>query len=165
MPTQDEMDINERLKYLRIMRKRYIRADRDGRGRLLDEMEQVSGLDRKTLIRRMNSKLERQPRRKQRGRTYGCELDDALRVIAESFDHIAAERLAPNLAWMAEHLASHGELEVSAALVDGTNRQQLTDGSSGWWDGLPLWCTPEKDDAREFAPLPIPEQFRQYRED
>lgn len=118
MPTQEEMDINERLKYLRIMRKRYISADRDGRGRLLDEMEQVCGLDRKTLIRRMNSKLERQPRRKQRGRTYGCEVDDALRVIAESFDHIAAERLAPNLVWMAEHLAAHGELRVSPPLLE-----------------------------------------------
>jgi len=118
MPTQDEMDIGERLKYLRIMRKRYLRADRDGRGRLLDEMEQVSGLDRKTLIRRMSDGLERRPRRKQRGRTYGCEVDDALRVIAESFDHIAAERLTPNLVWMAEHLASHGELQVSPTLLE-----------------------------------------------
>lgn len=118
MPTQDEMDINERFKYLRIMRKRYICADRGGRGRLLDEMRQVTGLDRKTLIRRMTSKLERQPRRKQRSRTYGCEVDDALRVIAESFDHIAAERLGPNLVWMAEHLAAHGELRVSPALLE-----------------------------------------------
>lgn len=118
MPTQDGMDINERLKYLRIMRKRYICADRGGRGRLLDEMRQVTGLDRKTLIRRMDSKLERQPRRKQRSRTYGCEVDDALRVIAESFDHIAAERLGPNLVWMAEHLAAHGELRVSPALLE-----------------------------------------------
>jgi len=112
------MDINERLKYLRIMRKRYMRADRDGRGRLLDEMEQVCGLHRKTLIRRLHGELERRPRRRQRGRTYGCEVDDALRVIAESFDYIGAERLGPNLVWMAKSLASHGELEVSAALLE-----------------------------------------------
>ncbi|MGQ9556244.1 MAG: integrase [Anaerolineae bacterium] len=118
MPTKDEMDINERFKYLRIMRKRYVCADRDGRGRLLDEMEQVSGLDRKTLIRHMNGELERQPRRKQRGRRYSCEVDDALRVIAESFDYIAAERLTPNLVWMASHLASHDEMQVTPELLE-----------------------------------------------
>ncbi|MGQ9733426.1 MAG: integrase [Candidatus Zipacnadales bacterium] len=118
MPTQDEMDIEERLKYLRIMRKRYAPADREGRGRLLDEMEQVTGLDRKTLIRRMKGKLERKRRRQQRGRTYGPEVDDALRVIAESFDHIAAERLTPNLVWMAKQLGAHGEIRLSPELLE-----------------------------------------------
>jgi hypothetical protein len=41
-----------------------------------------------------------------------------LRVIAESFDHIAAERLASNLVWMAKHLASHGELQASPVLLE-----------------------------------------------
>jgi hypothetical protein len=117
MPTQDKMDIDERFKYLRIMRKRYGAAHREERGRLLDEMEQVTGLDRKTLVRRMRTPPERKARRKQRCRTYGPQVDDALRVIAESFDHIAAERLAPNLVWMAQHLATHGELPVSAPLL------------------------------------------------
>ncbi len=35
--------------------------------------------------------------RKQRGRTYGPKVDDALRVIAESFHYVCAERLVPNL--------------------------------------------------------------------
>ncbi len=118
MPTQDEMDIDDRLKYLRIMRKRYQRANREERGQLLDEMREVTGLDRKTLIRRMKGKLERKPRQKQRGRAYGPQVDDALRVISESMDHIAAERLTPNLVWMAEHLARHGEIEVSPVLLE-----------------------------------------------
>jgi hypothetical protein len=117
MPNQEEMTIDERLKYLRIMRKRYKQADRKERGVLLDEMEQVTEMDRKTLIRRMKGSLERKRRRKQRGRTYGPEVDDALRVISESLDHIAAERLTPNLVWIATHLAAHGELQSSAELL------------------------------------------------
>jgi IS30 family transposase len=118
MPEHDAMTIDERRKYLKIMRPRYKAADRRGRGALLDEMEQVTGLDRKTLIRLMHGSLERKPRQRQRGRTYGPEVDDALRVIAESCDYICAERLQPNLVAMAKHLAKHGELRLSAALLE-----------------------------------------------
>jgi len=118
MPEHDAMTIDERRKYLKIMRPRYKAADRRGRGALLDEMEQVTGLDRKTVIRLMHGSLERKPRQRQRGRTYGPEVDDALRVIAESCDYICAERLQPNLVAMAKHLAKHGELRLSAALLE-----------------------------------------------
>lgn len=85
---------------------------------MLDEMEQVTGLQHKTLIRPMRSKkVERRARRRQRGKAYGAEVDDALRVIAESHDDICVERLTPNLVSMAEHLASHGELQTSPSLL------------------------------------------------
>ena len=113
MSTEDKMTIDERWKYLRMMKKRYIKADRKGQGQLLDEMEAVTGMYRKSLIRLMNGSLERKPRSGQRGRIYGPEVDDALRVIAESLDYICAERLTPNLVWIANHLAVHGELETS----------------------------------------------------
>ncbi len=45
-------------------------------------------------------------------------MDDALRIIAESVDYICAERLAPNLPWLAKHLAAHGELTLSLQLLD-----------------------------------------------
>jgi len=118
MSIEDKMTIDERWKYLRTMKKRYIKANRKERGRLLDEMEAVTELHRKSLIRLMDGSLQRKPRRKQRGCTYGPEMDDALRVIAESLDYICAERLTPNLVWMAEHLATHGELEVSPLLLE-----------------------------------------------
>jgi hypothetical protein len=51
-------------------------------------MEAVTELHRKSLIRLLNGSLERKPRRRQRGRTYGPQVDDALRVIAESLDYI-----------------------------------------------------------------------------
>jgi len=122
MTTEDKMTIDEQLKYLRRMKKRYARADRKERGHLLDEMETVTELHRKSLIRLLRGNLERRPRRKQRGRAYGAAVDDALRVIAESLDYLCAERLTPNLVWTAEHLAAHGELAVSPALLEQLNQ-------------------------------------------
>jgi hypothetical protein len=95
MSTEDKMNIDERRKYLRRMKKRYAQATRKEQGRLLDEMEAVTELHRRSLIRLMNSSLERKARGTQRGRTYGQEVDNALRVIAESWDYICALVLYP----------------------------------------------------------------------
>ena len=122
MSIEDRMTIDERRKYLRMMQKRYLQAGRKVQGQLLDEMETVTGLHRKSLIRLMNSGLTRRPRRRQRGRIYGPEVDDALRVIAESLDYICSERLTPNLPWLAEHLAAHGELGISSHLLEQLGR-------------------------------------------
>jgi hypothetical protein len=120
MPTDDKMNIEERFKYLRIIHRRYAVADRKERGQLLDEMEATTGLNRKTLVRRMNGNRVRKRRCRQRGQTYGADVDDALRVIDDALDHITAERQTPNLVWMADLLAMHGELVLSPQL-----RQQL----------------------------------------
>jgi transposase InsO family protein len=100
------------------MKKRYVQSTREEKGRLLDEMEAVTELHHKSLIRLMNGSLERTPRQKQRGRTYGPEISYALSVIAESFDYLCAERLTPNLVWMANQLATHGEIVVSPLLLE-----------------------------------------------
>ncbi|MCK4898185.1 MAG: hypothetical protein KAS38_05385 [Anaerolineales bacterium] len=97
MSDDDKMTINERRKYLRMVKKRYIKADKVVQRLLLDEMEAVTGLHRKSLIRLMASNLKRKPRRRHRGRQYGADVDDTLRVISESSDYICAERLQPNL--------------------------------------------------------------------
>jgi len=51
------MTINERRKYLRLVQKRYIKANRLERGRLLDEMETITGLYLKSLIRLLSDNL------------------------------------------------------------------------------------------------------------
>ena len=122
MPKEERMTINERWKYLRLVKKRYLKAGKLERGRLLDEMEAVTRLHRKSLIRLMSGSLERKPRHKQRGRTYGPEVDRPLRVISESHDYICAERLQPTLVGMAIHLARHGEFEASPRLLDQLSR-------------------------------------------
>jgi hypothetical protein len=118
MSTEDKMNIDERRKYLRRMKKRYVQAGRQEQRYLLDEMEAVTELHRKSLIRLMNGSLERKPRQRQRGRTYGPEVEYALSVIAESSNYICAERLTPNLVGMVNQLAAHGELEVSPPLLE-----------------------------------------------
>ncbi|MCX7682140.1 MAG: hypothetical protein N2508_09300 [Anaerolineae bacterium] len=57
----------------------------------------MTGLNRKTLMRLMATSLERTPRSRERGNSYGPEVDRALRVIYERADGIYAERLTPNL--------------------------------------------------------------------
>lgn len=120
MDKKDKMTINEQRKYLRIQQKRYKKASRQELTKLLNEMEETTGKHRKGLIRLMKGDLERKPRKKQRGKTYGIEIDDALRKIAESYDYICAERMTPGLVKMAEQLELHEELELSEGI-----REQL----------------------------------------
>lgn len=62
-PIDDTVSIQERRKYPRTMQKRYRLASREARSRLLDEMQAVTGLHRKSLIRLMGTSLRRRPRR------------------------------------------------------------------------------------------------------
>jgi len=47
MPTEEQMTVNERRKYLKLMKLRYQQAKRAERSRLLSEMQEVTGLHRK----------------------------------------------------------------------------------------------------------------------
>ena len=117
MTAEVQMTLNERRKYLLRMRLRYVQADRGERSRLLDEMMQVTELHRKSLIRLMHAEPVRRPRQRQRGRTYGPEVDDVIRVVAESLDYICAERLTPGLEPTARLLMAHGELVVTETVL------------------------------------------------
>ncbi len=63
MSIEDRMTIEERRQYLRKMQERDLQADRKERGQLLDEMETITKLHRKSLIRLLKDSLRRQPRR------------------------------------------------------------------------------------------------------
>jgi hypothetical protein len=115
MPADDEMTIDERRKYLKRMATRYLGADRAGRSELLTEMEAVTGMHRKSLIRLLApGSLERKGRTRQRGRIYRVGVADAVRVVWESLDFVCAERLTPCLLPTARHLASLGEIRLDA---------------------------------------------------
>ncbi|MDQ5854201.1 MAG: integrase [Chloroflexota bacterium] len=112
------MTITERRKYLARMLPRYLAADRPARGQLLDEMEAITGLHRKSLLRLLHAAtLARQPRTHQRSRTYGAAVEDAIRLLWETLDYICAERLTPALVATAQQLAQHGELSLSDDLL------------------------------------------------
>lgn len=115
MPPRDEMTIDERRKYVKLVAERYRKAKRKERSQLLSEMEQVSKLHRKHLIRLLNGEsLERKSRSTPRGRTYGLEVERVVLRVWESLDYICAERLTPSLVRMARHLAGFGSLSLTA---------------------------------------------------
>jgi hypothetical protein len=122
---------DERRKYLRKMQEWYRPAGRRERG-LVDEMTAITGLHRKRLIRQMNSNLERRAQLELRGRTHGPDVNDALRVIAESMDYICAARLTPNLVWQAEQWASQGELDTIPQWVKQLG-QISPSSAKRWW--------------------------------
>jgi hypothetical protein len=119
MPIEDEMNVNERRTYLKRMKGRYVTAKRAERGRLLSEMEQVTGLHRKSLTRLMHaSSLERKKRITPRPRSYGQEVERVIVRVWESRDYICAERLTPGLLEMAQHLARFEPLGLTAQVEE-----------------------------------------------
>ena len=109
-----EMSVDDRRKYLKRMVDRYWKADRTGKGELLGEMEVVTSLHRKSLIRLLHEdSLDRQRRRGQRGRIYLPETEDVIRVVWESLDYVCAERLTPILLPTAQHLARFAEVRLT----------------------------------------------------
>lgn len=114
------MGIDQRFNYLGIQYDRYREAKRKEKSELLTEMVEVTGLDRKTVIRHMRKRPIRRRRRKQRGCTYGAKVQDAIHLVAKALDYPCPERLKPQLPCMADHLAKHGHLRVSPEL-----REQL----------------------------------------
>jgi hypothetical protein len=122
MPEGKRLSIDRRFEVLRASQKEYKKAPREKKTVLLDHWESLFGLHRKSLIRRLNASCERRPRRVQRKRHYGAQVDDALRVISETHNHICAELLQPNLVSMAETLAQHGEIQLNDALREQLGR-------------------------------------------
>jgi hypothetical protein len=119
MPNEDEMSVNERRKYLKRMHVRYVAAKRRERSQLLTEMEQVTGLHRKSLTRLMHApSLERKRRASPRSRRYGLEVERVIVRVWESRDYICAERLTPGLLRMAQHLARFEPLGLTARVEE-----------------------------------------------
>jgi len=115
MPDNEKMSVNERRKYLKLVMPRYAQARGKERSQLLTEMEKVTGLHRKSLIRLMNlPSLERSPRKvRLKARRYGVAVAEVVRLVWESLDYICAERLTPVLLDTAHHLVGCGELTLS----------------------------------------------------
>jgi hypothetical protein len=98
MATEEQMSVNERRKYLELMKPRYQKAKRAERSRLLTEMEEMTGLHRKSLLRLLHaSSLNRKKRTTPRQRTYGLAVEQVLLIVWESLDYVCAERLTPVL--------------------------------------------------------------------
>lgn len=122
----DPMNVNERRKYLHKMWERYRKASKQEKTKLLNEMGAVTGMHRKSILRTINGQLSRKKRRRERGREYGVDIDDAIRVIARSLDYPCAERLQPNLVWMADQLRAHGEIRPQPETLQKLGRISIS---------------------------------------
>lgn len=122
MSETDAMNVDERRKYIHKMWGRYRELGKGEKGRLLDEIEAVTGMHRKAIIRLLNGRLSRKKRTRERGREYGVEVGNAVQVIARSLDYPCAERLQPILVWMAKHLCVHQELVVGQETLEKLER-------------------------------------------
>jgi hypothetical protein len=126
MSETEAMNIDERRKYIHKMWGRYRQGKKGVKGILLDEIEAVTGMHRKAIIRLLNGRLSRKKRTRERGKEYGVEVDDTVRVIARSLDYPCAERLQPNLVWMAQHLRMHGELRIGKEVMEKLERVSVS---------------------------------------
>lgn len=118
MAASDEMTIDERRKYLKKQTPRYWAANRTEKGRLLGEMEAVTGLHRKSLLRLLHQpSLERTRSTVRRWRSYGLEVEQVVAIVWKSVDYVCAERLQPVLRSSAEHLASFNACPLTPAIA------------------------------------------------
>jgi hypothetical protein len=150
-----KMTLDERRKYLKRVWPRYLKADRKGRGALLMEMEQVTGMHRKSITRLMRSahqgSLERRKHSTPRPPTYGKEVQAVVGVVWESLDYICAERLTPQLLTTARHLERFGELEQVGVVLSPQLEEQLASVSRATVQRM---TTKLRELGRIDAPLP-----------
>ena len=94
-------------------RPKYKRASRKEKGRILDELEQLTGYHRKSLIRALSRQYTGKGRRG-RPRTYTNEVRAALAEVWELSGRLCSKRLAPFMEEFLEVLERCGELKLRA---------------------------------------------------
>jgi integrase-like protein len=128
--------MNARRQYLEVLGKEYGRADETSRGRLLDEAENRTGLNRKYLIRVLNHPREARPRkRRKRSAEYGAAVVTALIEVWDIFEQLCGQRMVAALRSELDRLRQLGELrcsdvvaeqlkEISASTIDRLLRRE-----------------------------------------
>jgi hypothetical protein len=110
------MDRGFRKQYMQTLREKYLKADKEGKGAILDEYCRNTGMDRIYVSRRFNYKAElkdaRLPR-KARKETYDGLVKAALVVMWTTFDYPCGARLSSILKTETEHMRTLKELACS----------------------------------------------------
>jgi hypothetical protein len=111
--------MNARKQYLGELLKEYERADEKTRGRLLDEAEKRTGLNRKYLIRILNHPPAPKVRkRRKRKAEYGAALVTALIEVWDIFEQPCGQRMVVVLERELERLRKLGELRCSDLIAE-----------------------------------------------
>ena len=103
--------------YIAAVRERYLKANKTDKGKILEELVQVTHYHRKTAIRLLHRDTSGRPsKRRGRQQLYGNEVVDALRRVWEASDRLCSKRLKPFLVELVRVLRQHGELVMSASV-------------------------------------------------
>ncbi len=103
------------MEYVQALRKRYFRAAKEEKGKMLDEFTQVTGLHRKAAIRLLNRPdAPRGNKRPGRPAMYKDVLQPLI-AIWEASDRLCSKRLQPFLPEMIRVLRQHGEQQLGAS--------------------------------------------------
>ena len=103
------------MEYVQALRKRYFRAAKEEKGKMLDEFTQVTGLHRKAAIRLLN-RPDAPGGNKRHGRpAMYKDVLQPLIAIWEASDRLCSKRLQPFLPEMIRVLRQHGEQQIDAS--------------------------------------------------
>lgn len=113
------------------VRVRYLRGDRQTKGRLLDELEGYTGYHRKYLIHLLHHPGGKVVGRRRKRRKYQGAVVEALEQVWRAANGICGKRLVPVMGEYVEALERHGEL-----MLDAQTRQELLQMSPATVDRL-----------------------------
>jgi hypothetical protein len=108
------MTLSSVKEYAAAIRERYQKADREGKGKILDEFVKVTGYHRKAVIRLLCKPAGVAMRHRGRPGEYQGVFEP-LKLIWEASDRLCSKRLKPFLPEMVQVLRRNGELHVDAA--------------------------------------------------
>lgn len=102
--------------YVACQRERYRNAGRKEKGKILDEVQAVTGYHRKAAVRLLSGKRRTAGAVRSPGRpmVYGPEVAAAARTVYEAAGGIGAKRLRPFIPELVARLEAFGELRLSA---------------------------------------------------
>lgn len=127
MGGSEEMDMRARKQYRESLVERYIKADRRGKGEILDEYCRNTGQNRKYVIRKMGQSAFQRPRlRKKRSVQYGPDVKIQLVKLWQLFDYPCGQRLQPIVRAELHRLCRQGSLRIS----EGVRKKLLRMGSA-----------------------------------
>jgi hypothetical protein len=110
--------MNARKQYLEAVGEEYRRAEAGSKGRLLDEAEKRTGLNRKYLIRVLNHPRPPGARKQRRRRaTYGAAVVTALIELWDIFEQPCGQRMVAVLRRELDRLRKLGEIRCSDAVA------------------------------------------------
>ena len=115
------MDMHARHQLTLQVLPRYLKADKQGKTKILDEYCANTGYERKYAITKLREyqttrhvkKKVPGAHKKKRKKVYGADVEAAVCEVWKAYDHICAERLHPNIRTCVQKLIEWNELHIS----------------------------------------------------